>query len=401
MSRYTMVLVLIALAMASGASAQATRDLRDSRLRLDSIRQERQRLEREMESLKSRVRDASREVTVTARQRAASAAALQEIDLQVSLLDAETQQTHLELELTQQRIGDRSTALRNRLRSIYKRGPLHSTRVLLTAENFGDLLSRYKYLHLITLHDRRVLTDVSRLRSELAVQQERLEQSQQQLTNLREEKNRELAQLRRIEGENQRALAQYRQAESKAAVQLDAAAKAENSLNAVIARLERERREEEERLRASGGTAADGAITTRDLGSLNWPVEGRLIYGFGPVRKPSGVTLINKGIGIAAAAGSAVKAVEAGTVSLARPLEGYGSTVMLNHGSGYYTLYSFLNAIGVREGQRVVVGQVIGAVGGEQTPEGAHLFFQVRAPVQGDVPEAVDPLTWLRARAGR
>ena len=177
------------------------------------------------------------------------------------------------------------------------------------------------------------------------------------------------------------------------------AEKAEKGLTDVIARLERARLAEEERRRAAGGAVAEGTISTRDLGSLTWPVDGTLIYRFGPVRKPSGVTLVNKGIGIAAPAGTPVKAVEGGLVSIARSLEGYGTTVMLDHGGGYYTLYMFLKSLAVREGQRVVVGQVVGAVGGEQTPEGAHLFFQVRAPAQGQVPAPVDPLTWLQSRA--
>jgi hypothetical protein len=39
-------------------------------------------------------------------------------------------------------------------------------------------------------------------------------------------------------------------------------------------------------------------------------------------------------------------------------------------------------------------------VGGEQTPEGPHVEFQVRVPLRPGQIEAVDPLTWLRSRAG-
>jgi len=49
-------------------------------------------------------------------------------------------------------------------------------------------------------------------------------------------------------------------------------------------------------------------------------------------------------------------------------------------------------------GDRVARGQLIGTVGGEGTPEGAHIEFQVRVPVRGGVPEAVDPLAWLSGR---
>jgi murein hydrolase activator len=402
MKTFRIVIACLALlAAAAPLNAQDTRDLRASQLRLDSIRQERARLQEELQSLQTRVRDASREAANLARQRAASASALQELELQATLLTDQVDATTDRLDETQDALHGRQGALHKRLRSIYKRGPLHSVRVLLSAANFGDLLNRYKYLHLMTVHDRAVIDDVTQLERDLRAQEAELAVTLAQLDNLRDEKSREVAQLQRLETQNRRALNEFKEQETSTAKQITEAEKAEAALNDVIARIERERLEAERRRASAGAAAAEGAITTRDLGALNWPVEGRLIYRFGPVRKPSGVTLINKGIGIAAPAGTPVKAVEAGEVVLARPFEGYGPTVMVSHGGGYYTLYMFLQAIRVQEGQAVTQGQTVGAVGGEQTDEGAHLYFQVHAPIRGNAPEAVDPLSWLRSRANR
>lgn len=102
------------------------------------------------------------------------------------------------------------------------------------------------------------------------------------------------------------------------------------------------------------------------------------------------------GLGIAAPTGTPVRAVRAGRVALAGPFEGYGPTVVLSHGDGFYTLYLYLEDIGVVEGRDVEAGQVVGTVGGSQTPEGPHLEFQIRAPLQGSSPQAQDPLQWLR-----
>jgi murein DD-endopeptidase MepM/ murein hydrolase activator NlpD len=84
-------------------------------------------------------------------------------------------------------------------------------------------------------------------------------------------------------------------------------------------------------------------------------------------------------------------------VVLAGPFEGYGPTVVLSHGNGFYTLYLYLDEIGVVEGRDVQTGQVVGTVGGGDTPEGPHLEFQIRAPVDGGAPQAQDPLKWLKA----
>lgn len=396
--RAAVPLALIALLASGSAFAQDSRRLRDSRMRLDSIREQRSRLEQEMETLQSQVRSASSEVENIARQRAASAAALQELELQYTLLGEHVERSQLELDTTRQRLADRTAVLHARLRSIYKRGRLHSVRVLLGAHDFGDLLSRYKYLQLIASHDRQVVEQVRRLTAQLARQQERLEQALRQFERLRRQQNDELAHLERLERESERALASYHAAEAEAEAQLDEAEAAENRLTALIAELERERREAESRRRASSGPAVPASISKRDLGALDWPVEGEIIYRFGPERKPTGVTLVNKGIGIAAAPGTPVEAVEAGTVAIARTLEGSGATVMVDHGGGYYTLYMYLGSIGVAEGSAVKAGQVVGTVGGEHTPDGPHLYFQVRVPLQRGVPEAVDPLTWLRNR---
>jgi murein hydrolase activator len=101
------------------------------------------------------------------------------------------------------------------------------------------------------------------------------------------------------------------------------------------------------------------------------------------------------GIGIAAAPGTRVRAIEAGTVVMAGPFEGYGPTVVVSHGGGYYSLYLYLRDISVKEGDEVTRAQLIGGVGGENTPEGPHIEFQIRAPGG----EAVDPLIWLQRRA--
>ena len=125
-----------------------------------------------------------------------------------------------------------------------------------------------------------------------------------------------------------------------------------------------------------------------------------MIYRFGREERPNGTVLRWNGIGIAAPTGTPVQAVEAGTVVLAGPFEGYGLTVVLSHGGGFYTLYLYLEEIRVTQGREVTVGELVGTVGGAATPEGPHMEFQIRAPTDGGAPRAQDPLAWLRARGG-
>src|SRR5690606_13337811 len=102
----------------------------------------------------------------------------------------------------------------------------------------------------------------------------------------------------------ERTLAGYRQRERVAQDRLQQLARDEARLTSLIADLERRRMEEERRRAIAGRPATEGTITTRDLGSLDWPVEGRLVYRFGPERRPNGVTLRWNGIGISAEPGT-------------------------------------------------------------------------------------------------
>lgn len=402
------LLFVVAAVVLPHAAHGQVQELRASQAKLDSIRQEQTRLQQELQALQSRVRDAADELANAARQREASASALLELDYQTSLLDASADSISRQLAATQSQVRRRTDQLGRRLRSIYKRGPLHSVRVLLTAENFADLLNRYRYLHILTRRDKSMIEEVRSLERSLAAQSRALQETMQQLELLRGEKEAELAELERLEAQSQQALREYRNAQTRTESRLERLAQDEREMTSLITRLERERVAAENRRRSvssSAGAArpaeeAPASISTRDLGTLAWPVDGRIIYRFGPERRPNGVVLRNQGIGIATAAGTPVRAVEAGTVVLARPFEGYGPTVMLSHGAGYYTLYLYLGRIDVAEGQSITVGAPVGTVGGEQTPEGAHIEFQVRAPVRTGVPEAVDPLRWLRERAG-
>ena len=129
-------------------------------------------------------------------------------------------------------------------------------------------------------------------------------------------------------------------------------------------------------------------------GALSWPAEGRVLYGFGPARGPNNTRISWHGIGIAAPAGAPVKAVAAGTVQLVAVLGTYLTSIIIDHGGGYYTFYAYLNDATVTKGERVLRDQVIGHVGGAASDQGVHLHFEIRGP--GGI--ALDPMNWLRPR---
>jgi len=116
-----------------------------------------------------------------------------------------------------------------------------------------------------------------------------------------------------------------------------------------------------------------------------WPVEGRLMGGYGERIDPfSGEGAMHTGVDISAPTGTPVHAAADGFVSFAGRASGYGELVIVKHGSVYETYYAHLSHIGVLEGQEVRRGETIGAVGATGRTTAPHLHYEVRmggAPV--------------------
>ncbi|HEU0013210.1 MAG TPA: peptidoglycan DD-metalloendopeptidase family protein [Longimicrobium sp.] len=404
MRRAVAVLLLAAAALPWAAGAQQ-QEIGDSQRRLQEIRRERQQLRRELDRIRGQTRDVSAEIRNIQRQQTVSATLLREINLQLQDTEKQIEETTLEILDTQRELAEKRAVLNRRLRDIYKRGPAHEQQVLLTANSFSDLLNRYKYLHLVTRRDRGLVTQVSQLARELQMRERELRRSFTDIQYLQNERAQENATLAELRSQRGATLSSLRTNERTATRRLEALARDERRITNLLAELERRRREaearERERVAAAGAAGRPttsrtpaSTMTTADLGNLDWPVGGRVVYNYGRATLPNGTAIRHNGIGIAAAAGTAVRAVEGGTVEMAAPFEGYGPTVVVSHGGGYYSLYLYLKDISVRPGATVTKGQVVGTVGGEGTPEGSHVEFQIRAPGGG----AVDPLTWLRGR---
>jgi septal ring factor EnvC (AmiA/AmiB activator) len=382
------------LIAAQGSDLQ--RQISESRLRLEEIRAERERLQGELDKARGGMRDASRELANIERQLSASRSVLAELDLQLEIAEHETEDNSRTMLVTRERHLEASAVLQRRLREVYKLGALHTVRVLLGADSFVDLLNRYRYVQMIASYDRALVDRVGRLETDLRSRDQELKANMVDLGRLRSAQLTELAELRSVESQRQDALSSFRGVENRALSRLDTLGRDGQRMQGLIDDLE-QRRLELERRAASAGRSSSSSSTPAspaEIGRLDWPVTGNVIYRFGVERRPNGTTLRWNGIGIAAAPGTPVQAVRAGTVVLAGPFEGYGPTVVLSHGDGFYTLYLYLEDIGVVEGRRVEMGQVVGTVGGRDTPEGPHIEFQIRNP------QAQDPIPWLRPRPG-
>ncbi len=123
----------------------------------------------------------------------------------------------------------------------------------------------------------------------------------------------------------------------------------------------------------------------------------------GPMDSPYGLQSMynghrewwHMGVDFDAPAGAPVTAANAGIVALARALPLGGNTIVIDHGQGVLTEYLHLSAFGVREGDRVEKGAVIGRIGATGLVTGPSLHWGLYV-----LGLPVNPLFWLEARPG-
>ena len=186
------------------------------------------------------------------------------------------------------------------------------------------------------------------------------------------------ARVRSLVAERARALATARSARAADLADYQAAQAASRELA---------RRLRDEARRRSTGVA--------QAGRMLWPADGPLTSEYGWRTHPIyGDRRFHAGIDIGAGYGSSVVAAADGVVVYAGSAQGYGTLVLISHGSrngkDLATGYAHMSALLVSEGQKVSRGDQVGRVGNEGNSTGPHLHFEVR--LDGD---PVDPLGYV------
>lgn len=124
------------------------------------------------------------------------------------------------------------------------------------------------------------------------------------------------------------------------------------------------------------------------------PVKGRITSKFGYRTSPfSGVREYHKGIDIAAAEGTSIKAAADGVITFSGRKGLLGNLITIDHGNGIVTRYGHISRFVKKRGQRVKKGDTIARVGDTGRSTGPHLHYEVR--ISG---KAVDPKKYMRFR---
>lgn len=331
---------------------------------------ERERLQREMHKLDQEL----------AQHREASAQVEQEIDHlsgEVAALEGEV--ATITASLTAQR-----ALLAERLRQLYAQDGQGGLTWLLGAADAGDLIHRQRYQEVMAAAMGAAIHRFADESRRLAEAQRDLHARQIRLAVDREE----AAAARRIvdskRRERQALLAEVRERSAAIDAQLASLAADRQRLGEMVSGLAAQRQALLSRLRFAD-----------QKGRLPWPLAGEVVEFFGPPADGTPAASRN-GLRIRATAGDKVRTIWEGEVLFADWFAGYGLLIIVDHGSGYYSLYGHASGLLANVGDHLTKDQVIAEIGSGSGDAGASLYFELRKDGK-----PIDPLHWLHGLAGR
>ncbi|SDT00168.1 Peptidase family M23 [Paenibacillaceae bacterium GAS479] len=309
---------------------------------------------------------------------------MNQVQTQVNETTEALNQTAKELDEAEQRIKKQDERLQSRMRVTYMNGRVSYLDVLLNATSFSDFLGRLDSLNTIMSQDKDTLKD--------------------------RKQDKQLVERKKVQVEQQ--LAQVKTLYAKVADYQNLLADKETEKTQLISTYKEKLdvlsdiSEEQEKLLLELAAKESALIKKKKVmkssysgGKLGMPIQSsyRLSSNFGYRIHPiTGKRKMHAGVDMAAPAGTNIYAVEDGVVIVAQWWNGYGNTVVLDHGNGLWTIYPHMlnGGILVEKGQSVKRGQHIGEVGSTGNSTGNHLHFEVRK--NG---EPVDPLAYLRGKS--
>ncbi|EXJ10432.1 Septal ring factor [Nitrincola nitratireducens] len=294
-------------------------------------------------------------------------------ELNQNMAGLQSQRQSLERQLTERR-----ELIQTLLREQYRQGRQPKFQLLLQQQNPDQLERMLKYFDRVNRElseQLRVyqdqlnrLTDtrqsIGATEASILERRERLQAEQSRLSAARAEREKQIKELAEQQQREQRQLAQKQQDQEQ--------------LQQVLAQIQRS-------LELSNLTR-DNQTFASLRGKLPWPIQGAVSRRFGA--QHSGVAF--EGLLVRASQGADVKAVHHGRVVFSDWLRGYGLVLILDHGSGYMSLYGHNQTLLKEPGDWVSAGQVVATAGNSGGHEEVGLYFAIRHNGR-----PVDPSVWL------
>jgi murein DD-endopeptidase MepM/ murein hydrolase activator NlpD len=306
-------------------------------------------------------------------------------------LDRQIRFTEAEVTRLQADVAVRDQLLSQRMRYVDGHGPINYVELVLTANNFNDLVNRMISAQQIAISDKRLL-------DQLGLEHAQVDQAKVDLNTQRNQVKALLLQQQAVEQDLEKnkatqaaALVLQAQLEQQLQAQFVQLQAQRAAIDAQVAALQRQY--DAAAAKAGGGT-----------GVFAWPEpacgHGCISQGFGCSQfwgEPYEPNCpyphrFHSGLDIAGPYRTPIIAADTGVVYFYSTNWGYGNYVVMIHGNGYSTYYGHLDSFapGLSSGQIVARGDLIAYEGSTGWSTGPHLHFEIRV---NNVYK--DPCIWL------
>ena len=274
-----------------------------------------------------------------------------------------------ELDETIAQLDEKQELFETRIRVMYENGDTTYLEVLLSSEDFSDMLTNMEIVSQIMDYDKRIVEEYKALKAQIETQKAALESDRKDKQDYADDLEQAYEE---IEAQKKEYKALKAKVDSDLALkkaEAERMLREQDEINDEIAALSRQE------TAASGG--GGGKVYS---GSLVWPCPSysRISSQYGYRTHPiSGTRKLHKGLDIAASSGNPVLAAASGTVVKSYFSSSYGNYVVISHGGGLMTAYAHMTRRLVSAGQTVAAGQQVGTVGSTGNSTGPHLHFEV------------------------
>ena len=398
MRRFLLILTSLLL-VGVAASAQDTRRQESRKAQLEK---EIATINRQLKENASSSSRALTNLSLVRRKIAARRELIAESDREIRAIADSIQARQREIDRLQARHDTLSLYYDRLVRSAYKN---RDSRIwymyILSSENVGQAVRRFGYLKGLSRNMSDQARRIREAAAALELEKQRLQGLKDEAQALRARRQADMDALKDEEGENASLVSRLEKDRKKYQADLRKKNREVEALNREIAEIIRKataKKKTESAAPAKGGkttsTAVDDQLSNNfaaNKGRLPWPVEGTVVESYGQHYHPvyKNVKLpFNNGVTLAVSRGAQAHAVFDGTVSQVALIPGYNQCVIVQHGS-YFTLYCKLKTVGVKVGDKVKTGQVLGVVDTISGEDQFHFeLWKERTPQ--------NPENWLR-----
>ena len=362
-----------------------------------------------IDKVKKEIEETRRKIKSENKKEKSTSRRLSNIDKEISLtnklynqLKNELNKTEVEIDkiskgiqVNEQQLSKLRYRYSQRIVQMYKKGTLSDIEKILSSSSWRQAIYRTKYMGIISDIDQKTQNKIKSLLIDIGKQRISLESNYRNKVRLKKDQEESKVSLRASRKKRQRELDKIRKNQTELTKYLEEKQAGMQELEALLKKIRQDKSSYDRADRIKKQQAAlKTQVFSKLKGQLPWPASGRVVKKFGrswnPERK---TTTENPGIDIKGKPGSPVRSIIGGIITTITYIRGYGTTLIIDHGGGFYTVYSHITNVEANEGQEVQAGDVIAYMGDAGSVEGSKLHFEIWGNGQ-----KLNPEKWLMKR---